>query len=183
MVDSVLANAAGGRRVRPENLHITLIFLGEADQPRAAGLHSAFLEAYRFAQTDVPPVFPMRLHCDHTGVFRQGRTGVLWLGVQPDPSLLRFHRLLKGILDREGLMSDDNHPLHPHITVARDVPFRRFPEDAGKQAGERKSDISGVILHVDGPSLMESIRDPKTGAVRYIPRCRPAEGPMWLGTP
>lgn len=183
MVDSVLTTAAGGRRVRPENFHITLVFIGEADQPRAAGFHSALLEAYRIAQTDVPPAFPMQLRCEGAGMFRQGKSGVLWLGVHPDPPLLRFHRLLRDILVREGLLSDDGRPLRPHITVARDVSFRSLPEDVRDHAGEGKSENIRVLLHVEGPSLMESVRDPRTGAVRYVSLCRPAESARWLGNP
>lgn len=183
LVNSVLAATSGGRHVRSENLHVTLVFAGNADRARAAALHSALLEAYRNAQTGVPPAFPMHLLCGKPGMFRQGRTGVLWLGVDSDPSLLHFHRVLTGNLVREGLLSDDGRPFHPHITVARDVPFRRLPEGGREQPGEGTSGISRVVLHIEGPSLMESVRDPSTGAVRYIPRCRPAESPQWLGNP
>lgn len=183
IVDTALAGAPGGRRVRPENLHITLIFVGEVDPARAVGLHDALLEAYRSAQSDAPPVFPMLLACGKSGMFRQGRGGVLWLGVDPAPSLLRFHRLLSGILVREGLVSGVGRPLFPHITVARDVPFRHMPEEGGGNPGEQDPVLPKVMLHFEGPTLMESARDPRTGAVRYVPRCRPAEDMRWIENP
>ena len=100
----------GARWQTPEQLHLTLHFLGEVDggQMRALIAGLAELEA---------PAFDMELR--GAGVFPpRGAPRVIWLGVsEPDPIRL-IHRRLGTILDQLGI-ERERRKFAPHVTVAR----------------------------------------------------------------
>ncbi|MEH6470852.1 MAG: RNA 2',3'-cyclic phosphodiesterase [Halopseudomonas sp.] len=99
----------------PEQLHLTLVFIGEV-QP-------ALLEPI-IEQLGKIHFEPFRLECQGLGSFR---SGVLWLGVEPQPQLLALQQsLLAQLRPLEGLRLESRR-YHPHITLGR--MHRRHPPD------------------------------------------------------
>ncbi|GBC62634.1 2'-5' RNA ligase [Desulfonema ishimotonii] len=101
------------RWVRPENIHLTLRFLGEicrTDIDPVAG-------AMGNAAADVSP-FP--LGAGGVGVFPGIRNPrVLWVGVRGDtPSLLRLRQDLDQHLEAVGFPAE-TRPFRAHLTIAR----------------------------------------------------------------
>jgi RNA 2',3'-cyclic 3'-phosphodiesterase len=96
------------RWTRPENLHLTLLFLGELEEA-AAGLVrenvSAAAAGFR--------VFSFSL--DIRGLFRKGAGSVLWAGCSDSPELVRLAGRIREALAGYG----DEKPFKAHLTVGR----------------------------------------------------------------
>lgn len=92
------------RWVRPENLHLTLVFLGSVDEGELPAL-IALLDRLSAATP------PARLEVGGSGRFH----AAAWIGVQGDVHVLAS---LAGALRAE-LGRADARPFHGHVTVAR----------------------------------------------------------------
>ena len=99
------------RWVRPENLHITLKFLGELGEEHLDDLKA------RLAKVDKPD---LELALDGLGSFpSRGAPRVIWAGVRdPAGNLLRLAAELSRAAVSVGVPAEDR-PYHPHITLGR----------------------------------------------------------------
>jgi 2'-5' RNA ligase len=116
--DKIKAQAVKGNFSRPENLHLTLVFLGETPEDQIQAICSAIGEAMR------PPVAPFMLAFSQTGCFRHSNKELWWIGAEhAAPSLDTLKNLRKRITG--GLSSAgvafDNRPFNPHITLGREI--------------------------------------------------------------
>lgn len=99
----------GGRKVHPDNLHLTLVFLGATNNER--------LLCYEQALRDLA-VPPLTLQLDRLAAW--SRSGVLWLGASQVPSeLSNLVQDLNSRLQSCGF-SPERRPFQAHITLARD---------------------------------------------------------------
>jgi 2'-5' RNA ligase len=101
------------RRVQPENLHVTLAFLGETPESRLPDVAGVAAEA-------ATSVRPFRLAFDRAGRFpERGRPRVVWLGMaEGRASVERLGADLARAL-RESALDFEDRPLSPHLTLAR----------------------------------------------------------------
>ncbi|MGE5270769.1 MAG: RNA 2',3'-cyclic phosphodiesterase [Thiohalocapsa sp.] len=107
---SLLCSGVGGAKwVDPGNLHLTLRFIGEIDEGRAADVDEALarLKARRFT-----------LHLAGTGVFGGNRPHALWVGVEKSPELVGLRDKIEQALVRVGL-EPEGRRFAPHVTLAR----------------------------------------------------------------
>ena len=109
-----LRASATGNFSRPENLHLTVAFLGEVGE--SAAIERALTD--RFLQ-------PVALEFDRVGTFRRD---LYWVGVKPSPALDELYRGLVADLRRAGYSGDWPDRLVPHITLARSVSLRAEPD-------------------------------------------------------
>jgi 2'-5' RNA ligase len=125
----------GGRAVRPENLHVTLAFLGMQHA-------TVIAEA---AEVAASLAFPAcRVTLDHVGQF--GRGSVLWLGTAAVPDALRaFQESLVAGLTEQGI-GHDPKPWHLHLTLYRRL--RKRPPTL---------DSVAIEWPLDGFELIESV--------------------------
>ena len=101
---------AGARWVPPEQLHLTLRFIGEMDKQQQHRVEDA-LEEVLFAP------FTMRL--EGIGFFPpRGRPNVLWVGVAKNPELQQLQKRIESAVVKGG-GERDPRKFHPHITLAR----------------------------------------------------------------
>ena len=112
-----------------ENLHLTLLFLGEtaeAEVPAfAAGLREAFARCP-----------PLELRLESGGTFPPGRPArVAWIGVEaPDELLTLQEEITRAAVDTLGFAPEERG-YHPHVTLARcPDPWRREAIDKFKTA-------------------------------------------------
>ncbi len=117
-LSSLQAGVPGARWLAPENLHLTVRFLGEVDTGVAHDLDAelARIEA---------PGFAFRL--DTVGFFgSERRPQTLWAGVERTEALQFLHAKVDRAAVAAGLAADD-HKFHPHVTLGRlrDTPMRR----------------------------------------------------------
>ena len=102
---------SGVRPVRPENLHITLHYLGKQDQSAVEAAVESCLSLLSRR--------PFELVLKGLGQFgRTSKPSVLWQGVESNSDLLALHQKLLPVINRLDV-EPDHHKYHPHITLAR----------------------------------------------------------------
>ena len=104
------SGVAGAKWVDPGNLHLTLRFIGEIGEDRAADVDEALarLRARRFA-----------LQLAGAGVFGGGdKPRNLWVGVERSPQLVALRDKIEHALIRAGLPPEPRK-FAPHVTLAR----------------------------------------------------------------
>ncbi len=101
------------RWVRPDLMHLTLVFLGYQPAETLPSIREAMGTAGSEAN-------PFQLSLDRVGCFGQpGRVQVLWVGLaETPPELQKLHQSLAAQLSAREI-SFDRKPLVPHITLAR----------------------------------------------------------------
>ena len=100
------------RWVRPEHLHLTLVFAGEVDEVRAANLvelHGRNL-----------PQHPFRLDLGGFGVFpARGAPRALWLGIRTGVEAVVAVQQTIAVRCEAAGVPLDRRPFSPHLTLAR----------------------------------------------------------------
>jgi 2'-5' RNA ligase len=119
--------------VEPENLHVTLLFLGEVDERDVPAVCRVVAEV-----AEQIPAFPMQVAT--AGCFpnpRRPRT--LWVGVgQGVQEMVALHDALEGPLLELGCYRREDRPYTPHITLGRvksDRPTDKLAQALARQAG------------------------------------------------
>ena len=107
---SLCAGVPHARWARPEQLHITLRFIGEVD--------GAMFDDIGHALADVR-FFPFELRLAGVGEFGdRRRTRVLWAGVQPCDALEHLHDRVESALVRLGV-APERRSYRAHVSLAR----------------------------------------------------------------
>lgn len=133
------------RPVPPENLHLTLAYLGEQQEPKLEELH-LFLTARALPM----PV----LHLDGLGVFGGNKPRNIHARLRPDPRLKALQaRVVQAA--RDAGLALERRKFVPHITLAR---FAKDEISAASLAAkiEAVGAISGTPLVVDEMILYRS---------------------------
>lgn len=106
-----LGRPPGARPVVPENLHLTMAFLGMQPVSLLPAI-SAILD-----QVTVPE---MTLEVDRYGCFARAR--IAWAGInRPPPALTALHEELTAALRQCGIGHDKASAFRPHITLLRNA--------------------------------------------------------------
>jgi len=116
--DKIKVQALKGNFSRPENLHLTLVFLGETPEEQIPAICAAIQEAMQ------PPVAPFTLTFSQTGCFRHSGKELWWIGAnQADPSLDILKNLRQRIMDGLSVanITYDDRAFRPHITLGREI--------------------------------------------------------------
>lgn len=100
------------RKVDPESLHLTLVFLGDCREPALDAAHEGF-EGVREGR------FMMSLQ--GLGLFGKDRPRAAWAGVAPSPALMHLQAKVETIARRAGCPVDARKFV-PHVTLGRFVP-------------------------------------------------------------
>jgi RNA 2',3'-cyclic 3'-phosphodiesterase len=111
------------RWVNPENLHVTLKFIGEVESQLIPAICEA-LVAIRAAQ-------PLTLALRTVGFFPNARRpSVAWIGIEAPPTLAILASDINRLLTPLGIQPE-TQPLVPHLTIAR---FKKNPLSPALQA-------------------------------------------------
>jgi RNA 2',3'-cyclic 3'-phosphodiesterase len=95
------------RWVPPQNLHVTLKFIGSVPQEKLEPI----IEALRRVRADKP----VKLNFRGMG---GSSAGVYWIAIEPCPALEALAAHIDHSLEPLGIASE-NRPFNPHVTVAR----------------------------------------------------------------
>ena len=99
------------RWVRPENLHVTLKFIGHVDSGRADGIRAALGE--------VRSDRGVELRFRGLGFFpNEKRPKVLWVGIEASPNLATLANEIDARLHKLGILGETRE-FAPHLTLAR----------------------------------------------------------------
>jgi len=146
--------------VTPERMHLTVRFIGQADDDHVLAIRDALA-----APLDVSP---FDLHCAGTGTFPpRGAPRVIWAGVADavEP-LAATERAVTARLEQAGVPAEDR-PYAPHLTLAR------IKEPGGLRAAallERVERHEFGRVRVGAITLFESRLSPK--GPTYVPVAR-----------
>lgn len=141
------------RLTRRENLHLTLVFLGEL---REAGKVREAMEEIRTS--------PFPLEIRGLGRFQRDGGDLYWAGIEPSLPLQNLYLELKNALASKGIAVEDR-PYRPHLTLARqavekpETPFYTL-----------KNRLEPVKTKAAAVSLMKSERI--EGRLVYTELCR-----------
>ncbi len=104
--------------VRPENIHLSLKFLGEVDDAREPELRAALQQAAG-SRSAPPPPRPLTLQITGFGVFPDyRRPHVLWAGITPEPGLELLQHAVEQAFTPLGFPTEAR-AFRPHVTLAR----------------------------------------------------------------
>jgi len=110
--DQILGLGVDVKPVEDENIHLTLRFLGDVEEPLIPSIERAL--------EPLAAIKPFRMRVRGLGAFPDPRSPrVVWVGVGEGAEVLRS---MRGMLDRglRGLrVYEDEHSFTPHITIAR----------------------------------------------------------------
>ncbi|MBO4920815.1 MAG: RNA 2',3'-cyclic phosphodiesterase [Lachnospiraceae bacterium] len=131
-LDDMRAAGVRGNFTKPENIHITLAFIGEYGNPQDV---LDVMEKVDFC--------PFKISLDRTGDFGE----LFWAGIADNPELINYvKRLRKGLADAG--IPFDRKKFSPHITLVRKPVYKSwYPDKAPKGS-----------MTVDRISLMKSER-------------------------
>ncbi|MCL2843314.1 MAG: RNA 2',3'-cyclic phosphodiesterase [Oscillospiraceae bacterium] len=129
--DALRAVATRGRFTTPENLHLTLVFLGSCT-PAQTLAAQAVMDAVAFS--------PFPIAIDRLGRFLREGGDIWWAGVQSPEPLMFLQRDLADRLRIAGFQLEDR-PFHPHITLGRDI-IAPMPTKTVSPFGETVCNIS-----------------------------------------
>ena len=100
----------GARWQQPEQLHITLRFIGEVERPRLVDVDSALSRIHA-------PAFSV--HLKGVDIFGEpNRPRLLWTGVEPAAPVQHLRDKVEAALTRAGLDAE-TRKFKPHLTLAR----------------------------------------------------------------
>jgi 2'-5' RNA ligase len=140
LVQQIKGRVPGAKWVAPKNLHLTLRFLGEADEQTLSALSETVASVVRECQ-------PFELEFRGIGFFPSAkRPRILWIGINKPPEvLLELQRELEAATTRHGF-EPERRDFSPHLTVAR---FRKPQSDPKfveltRELGEHLFGISPV---------------------------------------
>ena len=116
----------GARWSPPENLHLTLRFIGEVDEAVANDIDDVLSNLRA-------PSFDLTLKA--AGEFGGRDPHALWVGVAPNEALHRLVAKIESALQRMGLDAE-SRKYTPHVTLARlrDAPLPKVREFLGAHA-------------------------------------------------
>lgn len=109
--DELRTRSTRGNFSLPENLHLTLVFLGECSPQQTAAAKAVL---------DAAPVAPFTLTIDRVGCFRRQGGDIWWAGACENKTLTALQQDVAERLTVLGF-SLDNRNFSPHITLGRGV--------------------------------------------------------------
>jgi len=144
------------RWVRPENIHITLKFLGNINEADTEKISAAILKT-------ASGYTPISLTAKTIGVFPGiKRPRVLWLGIKGQIEILaRLQKNLDDRLEKAGFLNE-NRPFKSHLTMARTK--GKIKESKLVNAIKKYGDLESSSFYADNIILFKSDLKP-TGAV------------------
>jgi len=116
--EKIKAQSEKGNYSRPENLHLTLAFLGETPQEQVEAIRSCMNEILK------PPAASFYLAFSQTGFFRRGNKELWWIGVDHKDSSVNIlndlrQRITSSLSSKK--IYFDNKDFKPHITLGREI--------------------------------------------------------------
>ena len=103
--------ASKGNFTHRENLHLTLVFLGELSEDRIVDIRSAMNQIKEK---------PFGLSLSGFGQFKRKSGDIHWVGIDQNPALLSLQKKLTTELQKVGF-SLENREYSPHLTLGREV--------------------------------------------------------------
>jgi len=151
----------------PDNVHLTLKFLGEIDKQLVGKVEQVCLET-------IAAMPPFKLSIDGIGVFPSERhPRVLWVGLGGEVETLeRLQEMLDERLSRIGFEIEEKD-FQPHLTVGRIRSNKNLRELLGRRDGYALPSLSFVVREI---VLMKSDLLPSGACYSELAKAKMKEG-------
>ncbi len=152
LVEGLKGIKADMKTVKPENIHLTLKFLGELSEGKVDEIHRALTDC-------LSPFSSFEISLRGVGVFPNvKRMRVIWVGFDKNKEkLVEMNHSIEGALEGIGFRRDSR--FHPHLTLAR-VKSPRGKEELISFI-ETHREISFGESRIESVELMKSTLTPK----------------------
>lgn len=162
-IGELLEVGAALRPVKPENLHLTLKFLGEVPEDAVKGIKKAMDDSFSGFESFEASLFG-------TGTFpSMNYMRVVWIGFQENRErFIEMQRMVDKNLVPLGFDSDNR--FHPHLTLAR-VKSQKGKEKLKAFLSKNKERSFGK-LNVRSVELKESVLGPKGPVYSTVARTK-----------
>ena len=141
---NIIKQSLKGNYSKAENLHLTLVFLGETPSEQVSLICSVMGKICQ-------PYHPFNLDFNHTGFFKHSNKELWWMGSDNTASgfqhVKKLHQNLSDGLYEAGI-NFDKRPFRPHITLGREIK-RSQPINLAKE---------NINIPINRISLMQSER-------------------------
>jgi RNA 2',3'-cyclic 3'-phosphodiesterase len=121
VTSSVKKHCIEGSFTEKNNFHLTIRFIGEADDTQIAKIKEVIDIA-------VLKISPFELLVSNLGIFKRKKTNILWIGVDQNIVLSELHKELTTLLNEFKIPFYDKLFM-PHITLGRKVLFYEVNEN------------------------------------------------------
>ncbi len=160
IIEKLMRRGFRANWVKPENLHLTLFFLGEMAEDKVDEMAQKLCDRLRG--------FPsFSFNVEGLGFFRRGRgPRVIWIGVEKNTALEKLHEEMKKELLKYGYLKEDSEKFAPHITVAR---VKHYPDMWEKLI--KDLDVPTMVVPVSGFTIYSSTLTPEGPIYRWVYKC------------
>ncbi len=145
-----------GKFTTKENLHLTLVFLGDTDPERISILEEVLCDAM-----DLTGEEPFFIELSSLGKFQKPGGDIYWVGIKKNKALNLLHSNIEMELRKRGFRFEERSYV-PHLTLGRGIVLEHDERLDG--LGEK---LSGMKAWVSSVSLMWSHRENEV--LRYTP--------------
>jgi len=142
-IQELKRHAEKGNFTRRENLHLTLVFLGEVGADRLGAVKSAMNRIKGE---------PFRLSLSGFGKFKRNGGDIHWAGVDKSEPLLSVQKQLSTELSKAGFFLEER-AYSPHLTLGREVRLRDPSASVYASLPEARNEMNVTRI-----SLMKSER-------------------------
>jgi len=116
--NKIKSQSVKGNFSLPENLHLTLVFIGETPEDKVQVITSVIDQALK------PGVDPFTLTFSTVGCYTHSKKELWWIGTDHNDTRLNDlntirQRIADGLLSKG--VNFDNRPFNPHITLGREI--------------------------------------------------------------
>lgn len=134
-LSALTGGVPGARWLKPDNLHLTLRFIGEVENNVADDIDATLSSV---------STMPFDLSLSGTGFFGKADfTRQIWAGVAPNDALIHLQTKIEAAIIRAGLPAEQRR-FSPHVTLARlkRAPSVRVEQFVADHAGFRAGPIT-----------------------------------------
>ncbi|NQV55478.1 MAG: RNA 2',3'-cyclic phosphodiesterase [Rhodospirillales bacterium] len=140
----ISSGIVGARWLEPENMHMTLRFIGEVPEDTGEDIDAALshLSAY-----------PVEIEITGTGSFQsRDRARAVWAGINLSPGLADLQARVEAAMQRAGL-APEHRKFLPHVTLAR---LKRVPVESIAPYLEAHGDLKAAPFTANEVALFQS---------------------------
>jgi len=143
-IDIIILNSVKGNFTRTENLHLTLVFIGECPPKQLPAIQDVI---------DSVTFNPFTLTFDCLGKFAKDGGDICWIGLKMNNTLQLLQKALNNGLVSKGFFIEQRH-YKPHITLGREVVLRTelgkiesFSQEANSIDLMKSEHINGKLVY------------------------------------
>ncbi len=160
IVEKLMRRGFRANWVKPENVHLTLFFLGEMEESQVDEMAKHLCERVRGF-----PSFSFSVK--GVNFFRKGRLPrVIWMSVEKTPALVKLYDELKAELVKHGFLKEPDERFVPHITIAR---VKQSPDMWEKLISDIT--VEPILVSVSTFTIYSSTLTPEGPIYKWVYKC------------